>query len=217
MRVVICEDSVLLREGLARLLTEGGHDVVALAGDAPSLLQAVTHHSPDLAVVDVRLPPGQTDEGLRAALKIRHSAPKTAILVLSQYVEEGYAADLISNGAQCLGYLLKERVADVEQFLDAVHRVGTGGSAIDPEVISQLLGRRRHGNPLDSLTPRELDVLRVMAEGQTNAGIAATLVITRGAVEKHASSIFTKLGIEDTTNENRRVTAVLTYLRNAAT
>lgn len=215
MRVVICEDSVLLREGLARLLAEGGHDVVAACGDAPTLLEAVIAHGAELAVVDVRLPPDQTDEGLRAALQIRRTTPDTAVVVLSQYVEEHYAVDLISGGARGVGYLLKERVADVAEFLDAVRRVGDGGSAIDPEVVSQLLGRRRQGNPLDSLTPRELDVLRVMAEGQTNAGIAATLVLTQGAVEKHASNVFTKLGLDDTATENRRVTAVLTYLRNA--
>lgn len=216
MRIVICEDSVLLREGLARLLTEAGHDVAEIVGDAPALLAAVAAHRPDLAVIDVRLPPEQTNEGLRAALDIRRNQPEIAVLVLSQYVEERYAVDLISGGDRGIGYLLKERVADVDEFLDAIDRVGAGGTAIDPEVISQLLGRRRQGNPLDTLTPRELDVLRVMAEGQTNAAIAATLVLTEGAVEKHARNVFIKLGLDDTTTENRRVTAVLTYLQNAA-
>lgn len=214
MRIVICEDSVLLREGMARLLTEGGHDVCAIVGDAPALLAAITEDRPDLAVIDVRLPPDQTNEGLRAALDIRRTWPDIGLLVLSQYVEERYATELISGGARGVGYLLKERVADIAEFLDAVRRVAAGGSAIDPEVVSQLLGRRRQGNPLDTLTPRELDVLRAMAEGQTNAAIAANLVLTEGAIEKHSRNVFLKLGLDDTT-ENRRVSAVLTYLRNA--
>lgn len=214
MRIVICEDSVLLREGLARLLTEGGHDVCATVGDAPALLAAITEHRPDLAVIDVRLPPDQTNEGLRAALDIRRTWPHVGLLVLSQYVEERYATELISGGARGVGYLLKERVADIAEFLDAVRRVAAGGSAIDPEVVSQLLGRRRQGNPLDTLTPRELDVLRAMAEGQTNAAIAANLCLTEGAIEKHSRNVFLKLGLDDTA-ENRRVSAVLTYLRNA--
>lgn len=217
MRIVICEDSVLLAEGLARLLTDAGHDVAATVGEAPALLAAIAECRPDLAVIDVRLPPDQTDEGLRAALDIRRTTPEVALLVLSQYVEERYAADLLTSGARSVGYLLKERVADVAEFLDAVDRVGSGGSAIDPEVISQLLGRRRQGNPLETLTPRELDVLRAMAEGKTNAAIAATLVLTEGAVEKHARNVFLKLGLDTASTENRRVTAVLTYLRNAAT
>lgn len=216
MRIVICDDSVLLREGLSRLLTEGGHEVCAIGGTAPALLASVVEHRPDLAVIDVRLPPDQTNEGLRAALEIRENWPDIALLVLSQYVEERYATDLISGGARSVGYLLKERVADVAEFLDAVRRVGAGGSAIDPEVVSQLLGRRRQGNPLDTLTPRELDVLRAMAEGQTNAAIATNLVLTEGAIEKHSRNVFMKLGLDDTT-ENRRVSAVLTYLRNAGT
>lgn len=217
MRIVICEDSVLLAEGLARLLTDAGHDVAATVGEAPALLAAIAECRPDLAVIDVRLPPDQTDEGLRAALDIRRTTPEVALLVLSQYVEERYAADLLTSGSRAVGYLLKERVGDVAEFLDAVDRVGSGGSAIDPEVISQLLGRRRQGNPLETLTPRELDVLRAMAEGKTNAAIAATLVLTEGAVEKHARNVFLKLGLDTASTENRRVTAVLTYLRNAAT
>ncbi len=214
MRIVICEDSILLREGLTRLLAEGGHRVTAAVSDAESLIDAVNTEPPDLALVDVRLPPTQTNEGILAALRIRRTRPDQPILVLSQYVEERYAVDLIGNGARGLGYLLKERVADLDGFLDAVDRVAGGGTAIDPEVVTQLLGRRREGNPLDTLTPREMDVLEVMAEGKTNSGIAAGLVLTEGAVEKHASNIFAKLGL-DTATENRRVTAVLTYLKNA--
>lgn len=212
MRVVICEDSVLLREGLARLLTDGGHEVIARTGDAQGLLDAVAADPPELALVDIRLPPTHTNEGLRAALRLRRDAPDTAILVLSQYVEERYALDLIGGGAAGVGYLLKERVADVDEFLDAVRRVGDGGSAIDPEVVTQLLARARRSNPLDSLTPRERDVLTLMAEGRTNAAIATDLVLTEGAVEKHVRSIFTKLDLTDTGTDNRRVRAVLTYL-----
>ena len=195
MRVVIAEDSVLLREGLARLLADGGVEVVAQVGDGPGLVAAVDAYRPDLAVVDVRMPPSHTDEGLRAALEVRERAPGTAILVLSQYVEERYASDLIAGGAEGVGYLLKDRVADVGEFLAAVRRVGDGGAAIDPEVVAQLLGRRRRADPLASLTPRELDVLSLMAEGRSNAAIADRLVVTDGAVEKHISSIFTKLGL----------------------
>lgn len=215
MRIVICEDSLLLREGLARLLAEGGHEVVAAVGDAEALMAAISDDPPDLALVDVRLPPTQTNEGIRAALRIRESRPDLPILVLSQYVEERYAVDLITGGARGLGYLLKERVSDLDEFLEAVSRVAAGGSAIDPEVVTQLLGRRREGNPLDTLTPREIDVLKAMAEGRTNAAIAADLVLSQGAVEKHASNIFAKLNLDAATSENRRVTAVLTYLRNA--
>lgn len=217
MRIVICEDSVLLREGLTRLLAEGGHHVTAAVADAEALIAAVTDGPPDLAIIDVRLPPTQTNEGIRAALQIRENQPDLPILVLSQYVEERYAVDLILGGARGLGYLLKERVSDLDEFLEAIERVAGGGSAIDPEVVTQLLGRRRVGNPLDTLTPREVDVLKGMAEGRTNAAIAAGLVLTQGAVEKHASNIFTKLGLDSVTSENRRVTAVLTYLRNAGT
>lgn len=216
MHIVICEDSILMREGLSRLLHDAGHEIDATVSDAPALLRAVADHGPDLALVDVRLPPGQNDEGLRAALDIRASGAQTALLVLSQYVEEQYAAELISQGQNRVGYLLKDRVADVAEFLEALDRVESGGTAIDPEVIAQLLGRRRHDNPLDRLTPRELDVLQSMAEGKNNAGIATALFLSEGAIEKYASNIFTKIGITDTATDNRRVNAVLTYLRNTA-
>ncbi len=212
MRIVICEDSVLLREGLARLLADGGHEVTARTGEAQSLLDVVAADPPDLALIDIRLPPTHRDEGLRAALRIRRDAPGVALLVLSQYVEERYALDLIGSGTTGVGYLLKERVADVEEFLEAVRRVAGGGSAIDPEVVSQLLARARRGNPLGSLSPRERDVLTLMAEGRTNAAIAAALVLTDGAVEKHVRSIFTKLDLLDSATDNRRVRAVLAYL-----
>jgi DNA-binding NarL/FixJ family response regulator len=213
VRVVIAEDSVLLREGLARLLSDGGVEVVAQVGDGPGLVAAVDAYRPDLAVVDVRMPPSHTDEGLRAALEVRERVPETAILVLSQYVEERYAGDLLAGGAQGVGYLLKDRVADVGEFLAAVHRVGDGGAAIDPEVVAQLLGRRRKADPLDTLSPRELDVLSLMAEGRSNAAIAERLVVTDGAVEKHISSMFTKLGLPAAPSDHRRVLAVLTFLR----
>jgi DNA-binding NarL/FixJ family response regulator len=215
VRVVIAEDSVLLREGLARLLADGGIEVVAQVGDGPGLVAAVDAYRPDLALVDVRMPPSHTDEGLRAAMEVRERAPApaTAILVLSQYVEERYATDLLAGGAQGVGYLLKDRVADVGEFLAAVRRVGEGGAAIDPEVVAQLLGRRRRADPLAALTPRELDVLSLMAEGRSNAAIADRLVVTDGAVEKHISSIFTKLGLPAAPSDHRRVLAVLTYLR----
>jgi DNA-binding NarL/FixJ family response regulator len=213
MRVVIAEDSVLLRAGLARLLDDGGVEVVAQVGDGPGLVAAVDAHRPDLAVVDVRMPPTHTDEGLRAALEARQRVPSTAILVLSQYVEERYAAELLAGGARGIGYLLKERVADVGEFLAAVRRVGEGGAAIDPEVVAQLLGRRRRTDPLEGLSARELEVLALMAEGRSNAGIAERLVVTEGAVEKHISSIFAKLGLPAAPSDHRRVLAVLTYLR----
>ena len=213
MRVVIAEDSVLLREGLARLLADAGLDVVAVVGDGPELVRTVDTLRPDLAVVDVRMPPTHTDEGLRAALEVRHRQPATAILVLSQYVEERYAVELIGTSAEGVGYLLKDRVADVADFVAAVRRVGAGGTALDPEVVAQLLGRRRRGNPLDGLSPREREVLALMAEGRNNAAIAAELVVTEGAVEKHVSGIFAKLGLATTATDHRRVLAVLTYLR----
>jgi DNA-binding NarL/FixJ family response regulator len=213
VRVVIAEDSVLLREGLARLLADGGVEVVAQVGDGPGLVAAVDALRPDLAVVDVRMPPTHTDEGLRAALEVRERVPATAILVLSQYVEERYATDLLAGGAQGVGYLLKDRVVDVGEFLAAVRRVADGGAAIDPEVVAQLLGRRRRPDPLASLSPRELDVLSLMAEGRSNAAIADRLVVTEGAVEKHISSIFAKLGLPAAGSDHRRVLAVLTYLR----
>jgi DNA-binding NarL/FixJ family response regulator len=213
VRAVIAEDSVLLREGLARLLADGGVEVVAQVGDGPGLVAAVDAYRPDLAIVDVRMPPTHTDEGLRAAMEAREQVPSTAILVLSQYVEERYAAELLAGGARGVGYLLKDRVADVGEFLAAVRRVGDGGAAIDPEVVAQLLGRRRRAGPLDALSGRELEVLALMAEGRSNAAVAERLVITEGAVEKHISSIFAKLGLPAAASDHRRVLAVLTYLR----
>ena len=213
MRVVIAEDAVLLRAGLERLLAEGDFEVAGTVGDGPGLIAAAAALRPDIAIVDVRMPPTHTDEGLRAALEVRRLMPDTAILVLSQYVEERYALELIGSNAEGVGYLLKDRVADVAEFLDAVRRVGEGGTALDPEVVAQLLGRRRRGNPLDALSPREREVLSLMAEGRSNAAIAAELVVTDGAVEKHVSNIFAKLGLPATANDHRRVLAVLTYLR----
>jgi DNA-binding NarL/FixJ family response regulator len=213
MRVVIAEDAVLLRAGLERLLAEGDFDVAGTVGDGPGLIAAAAALRPDIAIVDVRMPPTHTDEGLRAALEVRRLMPDTAILVLSQYVEERYALELIGSNAEGVGYLLKDRVADVAEFLAAVRRVGEGGTALDPEVVAQLLGRRRRGNPLDALSPREREVLSLMAEGRSNAAIAAELVVTDGAVEKHVSNIFAKLGLPATPGDHRRVLAVLTYLR----
>ena len=213
MRVVVAEDSVLLREGVVRLLAEAGFDVVAQAGDADDLRRRVYAHKPDVAVVDVRMPPDHTDDGLRAALEIRDRQPETGVLVLSQYIEEGYALNLISNGGGGVGYLLKDRVADVDRFLDAVRRVAGGGSALDPEVVAQLLGRRRRDDPLEALTPREREVLELMAEGRSNVAIADSMVVTERAVEKHVTSIFHKLGLAPTAGDHRRVLAVLAFLR----
>ena len=215
MRVVVAEDSVLLREGVVRLLAEAGFDVVAQAGDADDLRRRVYAHKPDVAVVDVRMPPDHTDDGLRAALEIRDRQPETGVLVLSQYVEESYALDLITQGGTGggVGYLLKDRVADVDRFLDAVRRVAGGGSALDPEVVAQLLGRRRRDDPLEALTPREREVLELMAEGRSNIAIADTLVVTERAVEKHVTSIFHKLDLTPTSGDHRRVLAVLAFLR----
>jgi DNA-binding NarL/FixJ family response regulator len=212
MRVVVAEDSVLLREGVARLLQEAGHEVVGQAGDADDLMRKVRAHKPDLAVVDVRMPPTQTDEGLRAAKEIRAELPGVGVLVLSAYVEPTYAQELLADNAEGLGYLLKDRVSDVGAFADAVERVGTGGSALDPEVVSVLMGRARDDDPLEELTPREREVLGLMAEGRTNAAIAEQLVITERAVEKHVTSIFGKLGLAATAEDHRRVLAVLRFL-----
>ncbi len=213
MRVVVAEDSVLLREGVVRLLDDAGFDVVAQTGDADDLRRRVYAHKPDVAVVDVRMPPDHTDDGLRAALEIRDRQPQTGVLVLSQYVEESYALELITRGGGGVGYLLKDRVADVDRFLDAVRRVAGGGSALDPEVVAQLLGRRRRDDPVDALTPREREVLELMAEGRSNVAIADTLVVTERAVEKHVTSIFHKLDLPPTAGDHRRVLAVLAYLR----
>ena len=215
IRVVIADDSVLLREGLARLLEESGFEVAGQAGDAEDLLRKVGAHKPDVAVVDVRMPPTHTDEGLRAAHKIRAEHPDTGVLVLSQYVEEAYALDLLSQSTESTGYLLKDRVSDVDTFTDAVRRVANGGSALDPEVVALLLGRRRREDPLQALTPRERQVLGLMAEGRSNAAIAEELVVTERAVEKHVTSIFNKLDLTPTVEDHRRVLAVLAYLRAA--
>jgi DNA-binding NarL/FixJ family response regulator len=212
MRVVIAEDLALLREGIASLLKDEGHDVPAAVADGDALLVAAAEHQPDLAIVDVRMPPTQTDEGLRAAIELRRRQPEVAILILSQYVEERYATELLSAGSRGVGYLLKDRVADVGEFMSAVRRVAAGGTAIDPEVVSQLLSRRHRTDVLDELTPREREVLRLMAEGQTNSAIAERLVVTGGAVEKHVRNVFMKLGLPPTEQQHRRVLAVLTYL-----
>jgi DNA-binding NarL/FixJ family response regulator len=213
MRAVIAEDSVLLREGLIRLLTEGGVDVVGQAGDAEDLMRKTRAHKPDVVITDIRMPPGQSDEGLRAAQAIREELPGTGVLVLSQYVEEGYAMELLGENAEGVGYLLKDRISDVQRFLDAVQRVADGGSALDPEVVSHMLGRRRRDDPLSVLTPREREVLELMAEGRTNVAIAEHLVVTERAVEKHVTSIFGKLGLASTHDDHRRVLAVLTFIR----
>jgi len=213
VRVVLAEDSVLLREGIARILGEAGIEVVGQAGDADDLLRKVRAHKPDVAITDIRMPPTHTDEGLRAAHEIRAELPDVGVLVLSQYVEEGYALDLLADNAAGVGYLLKDRVGDVDAFLDAVRRVADGGSALDPEVVSQLLGRKRRDDPLDELTAREREVLGLMAEGRSNHAIAETLVVTARAVEKHVTSIFSKLDLVNTPEDHRRVLAVLAYLR----
>lgn len=213
MRIVIAEDSVLLRAGLGRLLTDAGHEVVAGVSTANELLRAVDTHSPDLAVVDVRMPPSFTDEGIRAAVLIRSQNPGTSVLVLSQYVEERYAAELIAHDTAGLGYLLKDRVADVDDFLDAVRTVGGGGTALDPEVVAQILVRSRRVDELAALTAREREVLAAMAAGASNRTIATQLTISDGAVEKHISSIFTKLNLSAEESGNRRVLAVLRYLQ----
>jgi len=212
VRVVIAEDSVLLREGLVRLLADEGIDVVEAVGDGDELLAAAERQRPDLAIVDVRMPPTHPDEGLRAAIEARARVPEMAILVLSQYVEERYASDLLAAGGAGIGYLLKERVADVGEFVESVRRVAEGGTAFDPEVVAQLMGRRRRDDPLSELTPREREVLSLMAEGLSNSAIAKKLWLTVGAVEKHISSIFGRLGLLPGDDENRRVRAVLTYL-----
>ena len=214
MRVVIADDSVLLREGIVRLLDESGFDVAAQSGNADDLLRHVAMHKPHVAVVDIRMPPTHTDEGLVAAREIRERFPDTGVLVLSQYVEAGYAMDLLAEGADGVGYLLKDRIADLEEFAGAVRRVGDGGSALDPAVVSQLVGRRRQQGPLDALTPREREVMELMAEGRSNQAIADHMFVTLRAVEKHVTSIFTKLDLASSTDDHRRVLAVLAFLRD---
>jgi DNA-binding NarL/FixJ family response regulator len=216
VRVVVADDSTLLREGVVRLLEEAGLEVVGQAADGEELLRKVRAHKPDVAVVDVRMPPTHTDEGLRAAREIRAELPEVSVLVLSQYVEVAYARELLAESAEGLGYLLKDRVADVEALTDAVRRVGEGGSALDPEVVSQMLGRQRRDDPLAELTPREREVLGLMAEGRSNAAIAAEMVVTERAVEKHVTGIFGKLGLEASGEDHRRVLAVLRFLDQPA-
>ncbi len=212
MRVVIAEDSVLLREGAVRLLEEAGIEVAGQAGDAEDLLRKVRAHKPDVAITDIRMPPGQGDEGVRAAAVIRAELPDVGVLVLSQYVEERYVVELLSSGTEGVGYLLKDRIAEVDRFVDAVRRVSEGGSVLDPEVVAQMMGRRRPDGPLETLTPREREVLALMAEGQTNRAIAGELVVTERAVERHVTSIFEKLGLSAADGGHRRVLAVLAYL-----
>jgi DNA-binding NarL/FixJ family response regulator len=212
VRVVIAEDSVLLRDGLARMLGDHGHEVVGSVDDAVGLVRLVEEESPDLVVLDVRMPPTHTDEGIRAALELRARWPELAVLVLSQYVEENYASELLAGDLSGIAYVLKDRVTDVPQFLDTVERIAAGGTAIDPEVVSQLLARTRRQEPLEDLSPREREVLGLMAEGRTNAAIAAELVITQRAVEKHVKSIFQKLRLPPAETDHRRVLAVLRYL-----
>jgi len=213
VRVVIADDAVLLREGLIRLLAETGHEVVAAVGDGPSLVSAVVEHKPDVSIVDVRMPPSHTDEGLRAAVEARSKLPGTPVLVLSQYVEVSYADDLLADRMGAVGYLLKDRVSQVGEFLDGLRRVAGGGTVLDPEVVSQLLVRRRRDDPLRNLTPREREVLGLMAEGMSNTAIARKMVVTEGAVEKHVRNIFTKLNLHQDEEQHRRVLAVLAYLQ----
>jgi DNA-binding NarL/FixJ family response regulator len=211
MRVVVADDAVLLREGLVRLLSENGHEVVGVVGDGPSLVTAIVRHRPDVSIVDVRMPPSHTDEGLRASVEARRLVPGSPVLVLSQYVEVAYADDLLADRRGGVGYLLKDRVSQIADFLDALRRVAGGGTVLDPEVVAQLVTRRGRA-PLDALTPREREVLALMAEGRSNTAIARALVVTDGAVEKHVKNIFTKLDLPPDEEQHRRVLAVLTYL-----
>ncbi|WP_412544256.1 response regulator transcription factor [Longispora sp. K20-0274] len=213
MRIVVADDAVLLREGLVRLLAEAGCEVLAAVGDGPSLVEAVVKHRPDVSIVDVRMPPSHTDEGLRAAVEARRLVPGTPVLLLSQYVEVSYADDLLADARGAIGYLLKDRVVDLDDFLDGLRRVAGGGTVLDPEVVSQLMVRRRRNDPLATLTPREREVLELMAEGYSNTAVARRLVVTEGAVEKHVRNIFTKLDLPQDSDQHRRVLAVLAYLR----
>jgi len=214
IRVVVGEDDVLLREGVVRLLAEAGFEVVAQVGDAEEFLREAIKLRPAVAVVDIQMPPGNGDDGLRAAIELRTRVPEMGVLVLSHHYEDQYAIDLIGDSAEGVGYLLKERVGDVDAFTDAIARVAAGGTALDPEVVSRMLGRRRRNGPVAGLSPREQDVLALMAEGKSNRGIAETLVVTTAAVEKHVTSIFQKLGLEPATSDHRRVLATLAYLRS---
>jgi DNA-binding NarL/FixJ family response regulator len=213
VRVVLADDTVLLREGIARLLADSGFEVVAQAGNGEELMLKVRSYTPDVVIVDIRMPPTHTDEGLRAAQEIREKYPDIGVLVLSQYVESGYAMELLAESAEGVGYLLKDRVSDVGEFAAAVRRVGEGGSALDPAIVSQLVGRRRRDDPIEALTPREREVLELMAEGRSNSGIAERLVVTERAVEKHVTSIFGKLRLPQASEDHRRVLAVLAFLR----
>ncbi len=212
---MIAEDLALLRDGLTRLLRDNGFDVAAAVDNGDALVTTVLLERPDVAIVDVRLPPTFRDEGVRAALTLRERAPETGVLIVSQYVEQAYATELLADGRGGLGYLLKDRIMDVDDFVAAVHRVGSGGTALDPEVVAQLLSRRRAGSPLEALSPRELEVLGLMAEGRSNAAVASRLVLTVGAVEKHVANILTKLRLPPSSEDHRRVLAVLAYLRDA--
>ncbi|MGW1209165.1 response regulator transcription factor [Streptomyces sp. NPDC002499] len=212
MRIVLADDAVLLREGLVRLLTDDGHMVVAVVGDGPSLVEAVLTHRPDVSVVDVRMPPTHTDEGLRAAISARAQLPGSPVLVLSQYVEESYAAELLADGSGAVGYLLKDRVAKVEEFLDALDRVARGATVLDPQVVAQLLAGQRRKAPLETLTARERQLLSLMAEGHSNTAIARQLALSNSAVEKHIGNVFAKLGLPPDDTQHRRVLAVLAYL-----
>ncbi len=216
MRVVLADDSLLLREGLVRLLEETGFEVLAQSGTADDLLRHVAMHKPDVAIVDIKMPPTHTDEGLRAAQTIREKHPKVGVVVLSQYVEPGYAMELLAESAEGVGYLLKDRISDLEEFAGAVRRVGEGGSALDPAVVSELVGRRRRDDPLEELTAREREVIELMAEGRSNAAIAKAMFVTERAVEKHVTSIFQKLRLPASEQDHRRVLAVLQYLRSSA-
>jgi DNA-binding NarL/FixJ family response regulator len=215
IRVIVGEDDVLLREGTALLLAQAGFDLVAQAGDAEDLLRKALAHRPDVVIADIHMPPGRGDDGLVAALEVRRRLPKTGVLLVSKYYEERYALDLIGDSAEGVGYLLKERIGDVDAFTDAVARVASGGTALDPEVVGRMLGRRRREGPLDELSPREREVLALIAEGKSNHGIAAALVVTEAAVEKHVRNIFHKLGLDITPTEHRRVLAAVTYLRDS--
>jgi DNA-binding NarL/FixJ family response regulator len=215
IRVVIGEDQVLLREGIAEILDRAGLEVVAQAGTADDFLRRARAHKPDVAVVDIQMPPGNTDDGLRAALELRSERPETGVVVLSQFFEEAYAVNLIGDRPEGVGYLLKERVGDVSVFIDAVSRVAAGGTALDPEIVARMMGRRRDRGPLEALSPRDLEVLSEMAEGKSNRGIAESLFVSEAAVEKHVSAIFRKLGIAASATGHRRVLAVVRYLRES--
>ena len=212
MRIVIAEDAAVLRDGLTRLLTDEGHDVVASVSDAELFLAAVEHHHPDATIIDIRMPPTHSDEGLQAAIKVKHQHPDIGVLVFSQYVETRYAAQLLANDARGVGYLLKERVADTDEFIDALTRVAQGGTALDPEVVSRMVSAGRRGRDVSELTVRERQVLELMAEGRSNTAIAAALAITQGGVEKHIANIYAKLGLPPSDDDHRRVRAVIRYL-----